>query len=226
MQTGWRESGPEAAERALVRRMLAGEEAAFDAFSAAYLPVVYRFAQRRLGDRELTREIVQSTVCKAIAKLGSFRGEAGLATWLCACCRNEIAAHFRRLGRPGHEVALEGEVAAAVEVPGAGLPGPEQALLRKERAALVHAALDELPPHYGRALEWKYLDRLSVEEIAGRLGVGAKAAESLLTRARQAFKAAFGRLGAGAGAATAAERGEAEERSNTTAPWAPERVRD
>jgi len=225
MRAGWRESGPEEAERALVRRMLAGEEAAFETFSTAYLPVVYRFAARRLGDRDLTREIVQSTVCKAIAKLGTFRGEAGLVTWLCACCRNEIAAHFRRLGRPGREVALEGEVAAAVDVPGAGPPGPEQALLRKERAALVHAALDELPPHYGRALEWKYLDRVSVEEIAGRLGVRAKAAESLLTRARQAFKAAYGRLAAGA--ATAAERSEAEERRNTTAPWAaPERARD
>jgi DNA-directed RNA polymerase specialized sigma24 family protein len=40
-------------------------------------------------------------------------------------------------------------------------------------------------------LEWKYLDRVPVEEIATRLGLGAKAAESLLTRARQAFRTSY-----------------------------------
>jgi len=51
--------------------------------------------------------------------------------------------------------------------------------------------LDYLPAHYGSALEWKYLDDLSVREIAARLGMGEKAAESLLTRARRAFRDAF-----------------------------------
>src|SRR5688572_10327488 len=93
----WRQArGAVEAARTLVQRMLAGEVTAFEAFSDNYIPAVYRFAQRRLRDPELTREIVQSTVCKAIAKLASWRGEAELMTWLCACCRNEIAAHFRR----------------------------------------------------------------------------------------------------------------------------------
>jgi DNA-directed RNA polymerase specialized sigma24 family protein len=52
-------------------------------------------------------------------------------------------------------------------------------------------ALDLLPPHYSQALEWKYLERLPVLEIAARMGVQAKAAESLLTRARQAFRTSY-----------------------------------
>jgi DNA-directed RNA polymerase specialized sigma24 family protein len=67
-------------------------------------------------------------------------------------------------------------------------------LARKQEAHLVHAALDLLPPHYARALEWKYVDRLPVAEIAARLRLGAKAAESLLTRARRAFRAGYERL--------------------------------
>lgn len=193
MRSGWREQADPDDERALVRRMLAGDQGAFEVFSDSYIPVVYRFAHRSLRDPELTREVVQATVCKAIAKLGTFRGESGLVTWLCACCRNEIAAHFRRQGRAVPEVALEGHEIAA------GAPGPEQALLHKERAERVHAALDALPPHYGRALEWKYLDKLPVDEIAARLNVRPKAAESLLTRARQAFREAFGRSAAGLG---------------------------
>jgi RNA polymerase sigma-70 factor, ECF subfamily len=55
----------------------------------------------------------------------------------------------------------------------------------------VQAILDRLPARYGDALEWKYVEGLSVMEIAERLGVGAKAAESLLTRARTAFRDAY-----------------------------------
>ena len=58
-------------------------------------------------------------------------------------------------------------------------------------ASIVQRVLDHLPPRYAAALEWKYIDELSVQDIAGRLGLGLKAAESLLTRARRAFRDAF-----------------------------------
>ena len=51
--------------------------------------------------------------------------------------------------------------------------------------------LDHLPQHYADALEWKYIDEIPVQEIGVRLGLGPKAAESLLTRARRAFREAF-----------------------------------
>lgn len=186
----------EASERALVRGLLAGDEGSFRELCDVYLPYVLRFALRRLaGDRELAREMVQTTAVRAIAKLETFRGDAAFASWLCAICRNEIAAHFRRAGRApvdaGHEPDELEALAARVEH---APDGPERELLRRERAELVHAALDELPPHYGQALEWKYLEELPVEEIARRLALGAKAAESLLTRARGAFRDGFRRM--------------------------------
>jgi RNA polymerase sigma-70 factor (ECF subfamily) len=183
-------------ERGLVRRMLAGEEPAFEEFAADYLPPLLRFASRRLGgDRELARDIVQSTVCKAIGKLATFRGESALMTWLCACCQNEIAAHFRRAQRLEREVDLERVEESALSAalpPAAG--GPESAILQAETHEVVHAVLDLLPPRYAQALEWKYLEDLPVRDIAARLSLGEKAAESLLTRARQAFRDGFERL--------------------------------
>jgi RNA polymerase sigma-70 factor (ECF subfamily) len=173
---------------ALARRMLAGEAAAFERFTRDYLPPLYRFALRRAGgDLELAREIVQSAVCKAIARLDGYRGEALLTTWLCACCRNELAAHYRRHGR---EVQLDGEAAAglASALLAPESEGPEDGALSRERSARVHETLDALPPDYGKVLEWKYLDELPVEEIARRLERHPKAAESLLTRAREAFR--------------------------------------
>ena len=59
---------------------------------------------------------------------------------------------------------------------------------RDEAARLVRAVLDRLPANYGDALEWKYLEGHSVEAIGQRLGIGTTAAQSLLARARIAFR--------------------------------------
>jgi len=172
-------------EKALVERMLAGDEAAMEELADGYFPGLYRFALARLGgDTELAREVVQTTVCKALSKLETFRGEAPLLAWLCACCRNEIRMSFRPKKRL-RTVELEEDLACEGDL-------PEGALARKEEVRRVHAVLDLLPPRYARALEWKYVERLSVREIAERLRLGAKAAESLLTRARQAFREGYG----------------------------------
>lgn len=174
-------------ERALVERMLAGDEAAMEEFADEYFPGLYRFALARLGgDTELAREVVQTTVCKALGKLETFRGEAPLLGWLCACCRNEIRMGFRKKQRQPRVVELEEDLASDRDL-------PEGALARKEEVRHVHAVLDLLPPRYAHALEWKYVERISVKEIAERLRMGAKAAESLLTRARQAFREGYER---------------------------------
>lgn len=176
----------------LVERMLAGDENAFESFGERYFKALYRFASARLqGDRDLTREIVQSTMAKALAKLGTYRGEASLLTWLCSCCRNEVLMDFRRRRTAPAGVELDDE-SKPVSGFGPRAPGdPEAVLLTRERARRVHMALDGLPGHYAQVLEWKYLDRLSVDEIAGRLEMRPKAAESLLTRARQAFRTTY-----------------------------------
>lgn len=187
-----------AQEKLMVSQMIAGDEAAFERFADDYIPPLYRFATRRLqGDNELVRDVVQSTLCQVIEKLVSFRGEAALMTWLCAVCRNEIAGHFRRGKKREGEVEFRDDedlFAVSLALGDGGMDGPERAFVRNEVHELVHEALDALPSHYGKALEWKYLDNLPVVEIAQRLGMGSKAAESLLTRARDAFRTGYAHL--------------------------------
>jgi RNA polymerase sigma-70 factor (ECF subfamily) len=185
-------------DRALVRRLRAGEEQAFEAFFDSHFPALYRFLLARLdGDRELARELAQAAISKGVEHLDSYRGEASLFTWLCAIGRYEITGHFRRLERRPPEVELpeDGMVAAGglASLP-FHLDDPEDQALRREVGRLVHVAADNLPTHYRRALLWKYLDGLSVREIGERLELSPKAAESLLTRARVAFRDGFASL--------------------------------
>lgn len=199
-------------EMSIVRGMVGGEESAFQQFADVYIPRLHRFAMNRLNqDRELAREMVQATVVKAIDKMETFRGDSALMTWLCACCRSEIAMHFRSEGRGGPRQVFDeatGPVSSGWGPTRLGLP--EVALLRADAARQVHQALDQLPPRYGRALEWKYLDELPVKEIAARLDLSPKAAESLLTRARNAFRTIFA-ASAGDGETVRGEDGAGNE---------------
>lgn len=185
----------------LVQRMLDGEEQAFEEFFERHFPGLYRFTLVRVGRNEdAAEDIVQSTLLKAVDKLHTFRGEAALFTWLCTFCRHEISAYYRRRGKAPEVTLIEDapEVRAALESLSAGSTDrPEETLHRKEIARLVQTTLDALPNRYGDALEWKYIQGLSVKEISVRLSIGPKAAESLLTRAREAFRDGFASVSGG-----------------------------
>src|SRR5918994_2787740 len=187
-------------ERELVRRMLGGDEGAFDEFFADYFPRLFRFAVLRLRDPDAAEDIVQTSLIAAVRHISSWRGEATLFTWLCTICRREISAWEKRTSRravvsiadddPSLRAALD-SLAAAADAPDAGLA-------RADTGRIVQLALDHLPPRYSRALQWKYLEDLSVDDIAARLQCTPKAAESLLTRARDAFRDAFAAVQAAA----------------------------
>ena len=179
---------------ALARRVLAGDEEAFEEFFDRYFPRLFRFALPRLdGNEDTTEEIVQRVLIRALAHLQTYRGEAALLTWLCTLCRREIGA-WRELNGRRREVSFcdDGpELRAALDALAVNADDPEAALRRRELSGVVQFTLDHLPGRYGDALEWKYIQGLSVTEIAERLGVGYKAAESLLSRARTEFREAF-----------------------------------
>ena len=182
-------------DRQLARRVAGGDQAAFDAFFREYFPRLYRFALTRVDhDPSLAEEVVQRTMCVVVRKMGSYRGEALLFTWLCQICRNEMNAAFRQRGveEPG-SVPIEDHpaVQAALESMGRDEFRPEAAQRRDEIASFVRATLDYLPANYAIALEMKYIEGCSVAEIGARLGVGDKAAESILSRARVAFRDGF-----------------------------------
>ncbi|MCZ7648564.1 MAG: sigma-70 family RNA polymerase sigma factor [Planctomycetota bacterium] len=178
----------------LAQRLLAGEERAFESFFGAYFPGLFRFVLIRVGyDEEAAEEIVQATLCQAVRKLHTYKGEAPLFTWLCTFCRHELSAYLKSRSRAPQSVgSVEdlAEVQAALDSL-AGDDSPEGAARREELRDLIRLALERLPPRYGDVLEWKYIDGLSVLQIAERMKVSAKAVESLLTRARDAFRDGF-----------------------------------
>ena len=186
-------------DKQLAKRLLAGDERAFDRFFDEHFARLYRFAIARLGDDpDTAKEVVQITLGKAIRKMASYRAESALFTWLCAICRNEISDWLSRQGRYREHIVLVEDLPDVRSVIDSWQApyddGPERQYRRVEALRLIQVALDRLPARYGNVLEWKYVEGHSVREIAARLGIGAEAAQSLLARAKRAFADVYGTL--------------------------------
>jgi len=144
---------------------------------------VYAYVAYRLGGRQAAVEdVVEEVFLAALKALPGFRPDRPVLAWLRAIARNKVADHFRAQER-AHAPLPDGQVAAD-----APATSPAQ-----ERAARVSAAMRALPAHYVDLLEEKYLDGLSVRQMAARRGVNPKAVESALSRARGAFREALQR---------------------------------
>ncbi|MEQ8691270.1 MAG: RNA polymerase sigma factor [Pseudomonadales bacterium] len=173
----------------ITRRIMAGDDRAFDEFYETYYDRLFRFCLRRVGHIDPVYDLVQQTMEKALKYLKSYRGEASLYTWLCQICRNEIATWFKR---PENNLSEHVSIDDNPEIMGI-LESEGEATVREETryefAQIVHLAIDALPVHYADILERKYLQGATVEDISHDLGMSARAVESLLARARRAFRA-------------------------------------
>lgn len=186
-------------DRKLTNRLLAGEERAFSAFFDENFSRLYRFALARLSDDpEAARDITQSALSRALKKIHLYRGESALFTWLCVICRHEIADWWKKQSRYREHIVLTEDypdiraVVEALDAPSGG--SPQQQYQQLEVSRLIQVTLDRLPPKYGNALEWKYIEGYSVKEIAARLGLSAEATQSVLARAKRSFREIYSTL--------------------------------
>lgn len=179
---------------ALVKALLKGDQTSFTLFYNTYFPRVYRFCRLRLDDEETCKDIVQQCLTNAMRALHGYRGEASLYTWLCQIGRNEIAAWYKKTGRhlaKHSSIDDNPSLLAAIESMPSSITGEALDMQDDTVRALVQTSLDILPSSYGKVLELKYIEGLSVSEIAATLQMGEVVIQSLLARARAAFKKVF-----------------------------------
>ncbi|MEA2549074.1 MAG: polymerase sigma-70 factor, subfamily [Chloroflexota bacterium] len=162
------------------------DDHAFEAWYRRTLPRVYAYLLSRCGhDVALAEELSQQTFVAAIAQSARFDGRSEVVTWLCGIARHKLADHFRAIEREERrqmrlEVRQIDVGQGAVDAPGlddrADIADALRSLPAAQRAVLVFVVLDGLP-----AAE------------AGRLmGRSAAATQSLLHRARESFRRAYG----------------------------------
>jgi RNA polymerase sigma-70 factor (ECF subfamily) len=158
-------------------------------------PQLLAYIERRLGE-QLRRKVEPQDVFQEVALVAlhawptiqlSGRDPFG---WLCQVAEQRIVDLSRRYAAQKRdaerEVSLHGKPADAsrefLDLLAASLTSASQAVARNERAARLHAAIDQLPPDSQDVLRWRYVDGLPTKEIAERVGKSDGAVRVLLTR--------------------------------------------
>lgn len=161
-------------------REMLDDEVAFDGWYRDALPRVYAYLYSRCGgDAALAEDLTQQAFVEAVRNAERWNGRADLVTWIVGIGRHKLADHFRRLGRDRRRtVELRGE-AELTDDPVLGV------------TIDIQRALDSLPPDQRFALVLRAADGLPVRDVAAVIGRSEDATESLIRRARTAFRRAY-----------------------------------
>ena len=168
-------------ERELIARVRAGDGVAERALYDAHVDRVYRLAYRLVGDDDLAREFTQDTFVRAFERLGSFREEAKLSTWLHAIATSVVLNGLRKVKRLRRETDLEDAGGVA-----AGRRDAEPDL--KHRLA---RAIDDLPQGYRTVFVMHDVEGYTHEEIGNALDIETGTSKAQLSRARAKLREAL-----------------------------------
>lgn len=173
----------------LVRRIRSGEVEAFEDLMARTEGRILALAWRMLGDRHLAEDAAQETYLRVFRSLGAFRLGEPFEAWLIRIAVNVCHDLARKRGPLPAPIevleVLEGDAAPM---------GAEEAVLLRQRRALVRQAVAALPPAERAALVLRDLEGLSTEEAARILGVRPVTIRSQAASARAKVQAFCARL--------------------------------
>lgn len=151
----------------------------------AHHPKIYGLCLGMLGDPAAADDAAQEAFLAAWKALDSFKGDAGLGTWLHRIAANKCLDVLRRSGRRAEDsldAILEGGGPRAEAVQSGGA-GPERAA---EAADLAARVLGALSPEYRLILTLRDGQGLSYEEIMAVMDCTLDSVKARLRRAREA----------------------------------------
>ncbi len=162
---------PRSEETDLVARLRLGDADAANEFFDRYASRIRRFIAQSLGaEKSEADDLLQETFIALAEALPFFRGDSSLFTFACAIAHRKVLSFVRTTA------AISGSVP------------PQDKSSRPD----LNNALLQLPTEYREALVLKYVEEISVAEIARVLNLGEHAAESRLARARKLLRKYLG----------------------------------
>lgn len=167
----------------IIPKILARDRRALLIFYRRYAPKLSRFIAGKIANPADAEEVLQDTLYAFLEAIRDFQGKSNIQTFLFSICQHKVIDYYRRK-KLKHAVFSQMPQLEAIISP---LVSPEEqldAVLVREK---IHAVLGRLLPRHRQILMLKYLDGLSVEEIAKHLAMTFKSVESQLFRARKAF---------------------------------------
>ena len=181
-------------DRQLIERLQSGDDRAVQELADRYGSRIFQLAMRHMKNREDAEEVTQDVLLKVHRKIGAFRGDSALSSWIYRITFNAAMSRLRtsRLARAAdHE--RDRLVAAQPDSDEAGYVQrqtpdwshmPDEELLRAQLRESLSRAIDELPEIYRVPVLLRDIQGLSTEEASSRLRLKDQTLKSRLHRGR------------------------------------------
>jgi RNA polymerase sigma-70 factor, ECF subfamily len=175
-------------DQQLVQRVCSGDVALFEVLMRRNNTRLYRTLRSLLRNEAEIEDAMQAVYVLAYSKLSTFRGEAKLDTWLTQIALNEALGRLRKDRRhPVLSLAAVPEPELSASEP--DVQTPEAHVGRRELAAILEAAVDELPELYRITFMLRDVDGMDTAQTAQALGVSEDVVKKRLSRARALLRA-------------------------------------
>jgi len=176
-------------DRRLIARLQAHDQAAVQELAERYGSKIYQLALRQMKNREDAEEVTQDVLMKVYRKIGAFRGDSALSSWIYRITFNTAMSRLRtsKLARQAQQRERnreETEKPRAMREPADWSALPDESLLRTQLRSAVFAAIEELPEIYRAPVVLRDIEGLSTEEASTRLHVKDQTLKSRLHRGR------------------------------------------
>jgi len=173
----------------LVKRVQAGDKAAFDILVQKYQHKVVNLINRFVSDQTECYDIAQDAFIKAYRAIGNFRGDSQFYTWLYRIAANTAKNHLASRARksPSYSVDIDDAEHYEGESRLKEYATPENLLLTDEIERTVFQAIEELPDDLKSAIMLREIEGLSYEEIAEVMDCPIGTVRSRIFRARDAI---------------------------------------
>ena len=172
----------ESEERALLPRVRAGDDTAFEAVFVAHYPSLYAFAYRQLGTREAAEDVVHSVFRAIWERRSSWEPTAGIEAYLIGATKNaarNVLRHAGTVERVSEQFAGRGVSPGMSQ----RAVDADEALAAAELTAAILDAASLLAPRCREVFLHRWRDGLTVKETARAMGITIKTAEMHWTRA-------------------------------------------
>jgi RNA polymerase sigma-70 factor, ECF subfamily len=181
----------------LVRRILDGQDGAFEALMRRYNSRLFRVARAILREDRDAEDTLQEAYLDAYRHLGTFKGDAQLATWLTRIVVNQALMRLRRQKRDRVIVPFNdperGHDTPEVQVADDKAESAPQGLLRAEMRRLIERRIDDLPLAFRTVFVMREVEDMTVQEIADSLVIPPATVRTRLFRARALLREALAR---------------------------------
>jgi len=180
----------DASDLAVAGRIAGGDEVEFERLMRRCNSRLFRVARAILKDDADAEDALQEAYLQAYRRIGEFRGEAQLTTWLTRILVNQALMRARQLKRVGVVVPFSGHDGhaandtAEVDVADERIEPVTDVLARADMRRLLEQKIDELPAAFRTVFVMREVEELSVDETAACLSIPPATVRTRLFRAR------------------------------------------